>query len=365
MTEPTYRKAYYPALDGLRGIAILLVVLLHNFGFMNYFFFGWLGVDLFFVLSGFLITQILVDTVGRPHYLRNFYVRRMLRIFPLYYLLLIVFLLILPLVRPGSPDVAYYTSHQGWLWTYLQNWLFVFHPQTGSPVLQHTWSLAVEEQFYLLWPIVILVLKTPKRLFIAAFLLLLLVGVCRYVVWINHVANLEYDTLYTFTRIDGICIGAMVALLPRFAPKLLERYTFLIVLLMAAVNFIFYFINDSHRFTLPYLAFLGYTTFAFLFGLLVWEAIRPGHSPLQKILSIAPLRFFGRISYGLYVLHWPVYILFFSYLKNGLNKAGWFSAHQNDLLSAIAVTLMAVVGSIISFRLVETPFLRLKKHYAS
>ncbi len=365
MSEPLHRKTYYPALDGLRGIAILLVVLLHNFGFMNYFFFGWLGVDLFFVLSGFLITQILIDTVGRPHYLRNFYVRRVLRIFPLYYGLLIVFLIVLPLIRPGSPDVAYYTTHQWWLWTYLQNWLFVFHPQAGSPVLQHTWSLAVEEQFYLLWPMVILLVKTPKRLFIAAFLLLVLVGVCRYMVWANHVANLEYDTLYTFTRIDGICIGAMVALLPRFAPRFLDRYTAVIVTLMAAINFAFYFINGSHQFTLPYLAFLGYTTFAFLFGLLVYEVVQPRATVLQKILSISLLRFFGRISYGLYVLHWPIYILFFSYIKNGLNKAGWFSPHQNDLLSACTVTVAAIIGSVLSFQLLEKPFLRLKKHYVS
>ena len=89
-------RQYYPALDGLRGLAILLVLVYHNFGFINYFFFGWLGVDLFFVLSGFLITDILLKTLGKPGYLKNFYGRRLLRIFPLYYLALVLFMFIIP-----------------------------------------------------------------------------------------------------------------------------------------------------------------------------------------------------------------------------------------------------------------------------
>ncbi|MBL0272153.1 MAG: acyltransferase [Chitinophagaceae bacterium] len=103
MTAVNPNRSYYPSLDGLRGVAILLVVFLHNFGFMNYFFFGWLGVDLFFVLSGFLITDILLKTLDKPNFLRNFYMRRILRIFPLFYLTLIIFLLIIPNIKvsPG------------------------------------------------------------------------------------------------------------------------------------------------------------------------------------------------------------------------------------------------------------------------
>src|SRR5215208_5513013 len=96
-------RAYYPALDGLRGVACLLVVIYHNFGFINrYFFFGWLGLDIFFVLSGFLITDILLNAAGSKNFLRNFYVRRMLRLFPLYYASLIIFLIILPRI-PNLP----------------------------------------------------------------------------------------------------------------------------------------------------------------------------------------------------------------------------------------------------------------------
>ena len=128
MTATSQHRPYYPALDGLRGIAILLVVFYHNFGFINYFFFGWLGVDLFFVLSGFLITDILLKSSGRPGFLKNFYVRRVLRIFPLYYLTLFIFFILIPLLDLGVVGFEYYLNNQIWFWTYLQNWLFIFYP---------------------------------------------------------------------------------------------------------------------------------------------------------------------------------------------------------------------------------------------
>ena len=128
MTEVAPVRQYYPALDGLRGVAILMVVIFHNFGFTHYFFFGWLGVDLFFVLSGFLITEILLRTVGTPGYFRNFYLRRILRIFPLYYLLLIICLLVLPAIPSLPVSMNYYTTYQWWYW--LCKWLV----QNNQPV---------------------------------------------------------------------------------------------------------------------------------------------------------------------------------------------------------------------------------------
>jgi peptidoglycan/LPS O-acetylase OafA/YrhL len=206
-------RQHYPALDGLRGVAILLVVFLHNFGFMNYFFFGWLGVDLFFVLSGFLITEILLRTVGKPGFLKNFYARRVLRIFPLFYLTLVICLLLLPSIKSLNLQANYYTDNQLWLWTYLQNWLYVIKEPYGDKLLLHTWSLAVEEQFYLLWPLLILIIRRPKHLLWVMMSILILVGIARYIIWSYKVEDLAYSSLYTFTRIDGLCIGSMVALL--------------------------------------------------------------------------------------------------------------------------------------------------------
>lgn len=357
-------RNYYPALDGLRGIAILLVVFLHNFGFMNYFFFGWLGVDLFFVLSGFLITDILIRTVGKPGYLRNFYGRRVLRIFPLFYLALIICLLILPRFSSLGLETTYYSENQFWIWTYLQNWLFIFKEPYGDKILLHTWSLAVEEQFYLVWPLLILIIRSPKHLLFVMLGILAAAGFARYLVWINQVEDLAYSSLYTFTRIDGLCIGSMVALLQQIRPGFLKKYTSLIVFLMAAVNFGFYFLNHRSGFTLPYLAFAGYTTFAVLFGLLVYEAIDSGPNLIRRILDNRPLKFFGRISYGLYVWHWPVYLLFFDYFRNRIHDRMAGSFRTSEWCSGVIVTGIAIICSMISYRFFEKPFLALKKRFA-
>lgn len=362
-TAVSNNRSYYPALDGLRGVAILLVLFLHNFDFLNYFFFGWLGVDLFFVLSGFLITEILLKTLDQPHYIRNFYMRRLLRIFPLYYLVLIICLLILPNISRLGLNAEYYTSNQGWLWTYLQNWLYSFKEPYGDKLLLHTWSLAVEEQFYLVWPFIILLIRKPKRLLFFVFFLLIAVGVARYAVWVYGDKDLAYSSLYTFTRIDGLCIGCMLALLMRINPGFLTNYTSVVVLLMAGINFGFYFINGQRSFNLPYLAFVGYTTFAVLFGILVYEAVRGTSKIIQFLFDNRLLKFFGRISYGLYVYHWPVYILLFPAtlrLVSGYLPATYRLA---EITSAFIVSAVAVLISVLSFHYFEKPFLRIKDKF--
>ena len=146
-------------LDAVRGIAILVVILHNEAGkhlpaawtpiFAN----GWMGVDLFFVLSGFLITGILLDTKGSQHFIRDFYIRRCLRIWPLYYSLLLFMFVLVPLVRPEEAIEIFGERSQPW-WSYplfLQNF-FVPIPQNAAGPLGVTWSLGIEELFYLLWP---------------------------------------------------------------------------------------------------------------------------------------------------------------------------------------------------------------------
>src|SRR4029077_5645891 len=158
---PRMSAVHIPALDGIRGLAILLVIP-HNTNLMletafhgpaylvkEFLLFGWAGVQLFFVLSGFLISGALLDTQNSPRYYRSFYARRVLRILPLYYGALVVTFLVLTPLRLAPAETLHSQQHQIWLWTFLSNWT---DPQ-GLVVVgfAHFWSLAVEERFYLLW----------------------------------------------------------------------------------------------------------------------------------------------------------------------------------------------------------------------
>ena len=353
----TLNRPHYPALDGLRGVAILLVVIYHNFGFISQSYFGWLGVDLFFVLSGFLITDILLRTVNEPKFLSNFYMRRVLRIFPLYYASLLLFLFIVAPLTSDKIEWEYYQENQIYLWTYLQNWLYIFKEPGSAAILNHYWSLAVEEQFYIFWPLVILLLKKPKYLLAFIGILLIAVIIFRFVLWFYQVEDLAYYNLYTFTRIDGICIGCMVALLMRMNMHFIRNYTFLIVLVFAAVNFGFYFINRENDYSFPYIALVGYTTFAMILGLLVYEAVTRETRFLNMIFGFGLLKFFGRISYGLYIFHWPVYLLISAYYS----EANGFSG---KLLLSLAATGIAILISWLSYRYFERYFLRLKSSYS-
>ncbi len=359
MQSTVPERNYYPALDGLRGAAILLVVVYHNFGFMDYFSFGWLGVDLFFVLSGFLITDILLKTVGQPGYLKNFYIRRALRIFPLYFLCLVIFLFIIPGLFP-PPGVGYYQENQVWLWTYLQNWLYIFKPTDATP-LHHLWSLAVEEQFYLVWPLAILFIRNHKLLLVFISLVLCAVLGLRLWAWLNDDANFAYYQLYTFSRIDGLCIGCMVALLQRINKNFFTKYTAPVVLFFALLNFIFFLLNRRYHFAFPYLALAGYTTFAMLFGLLVQEAISRKTAIINFIFDNALLRFFGKISYGFYVLHWPLYIILAPLFSKWLNgKMGW---SEMQFTVSVSATLIALGLSWLSYHYFEKYFLTLKEKF--
>lgn len=356
-------RIHYPALDGLRGIAILLVVIHHNFDTGGIFFFGWLGVDLFFVLSGFLITDILLRTVNQPGYLKNFYMRRVLRIFPLYYLVLIIVLLIFPLLKLPGVNIQFYTENQIWLWTYLQNWLYIFKFQYGSTILLHFWSLAVEEQFYILWPFIVLLIRKPKWLLAFVLLLLILVNVTRLTVWFMQIPGFAYANFHLFTRVDGICAGAMLAILFRIDASFLRRRIWLIVTILALLNFLFYFISDRFTPRLPFLAFVGYTTFAVIFAYIAYEAILGEIKIINLVCTNRILTFFGKISYGLYVYHWPVYVLWHAKLKTSLSEflfSGWVAG----IISSVLITALAILISVISYRFFESYFLNLKKRFA-
>ena len=354
---------YYPALDGIRGLAIILVILTHNFGYTTYFQFGWMGVDIFFTLSGFLITQIIMKTVHEPGFLKKFYLRRMFRIAPVYYGTLVVCLILLPLFPIKNADLTYFTSNQVWIWIYAQNWLFIFKEPYGAKYLLHLWSLAVEEQFYLFWPLIVLLVRKPKKLFFIVLSLLVLTLIGRYFVWTSHIENLNYYHLYTFTRIDGICIGCMLALLLEVNTALVRRYTLPVVLAFAAFNFVFYFINKSSFHSLPYLAILGYTSFALLFGYLIYEASLNQKGILNILFNNRIMRFLGKISYGLYVFHWPIHLFLFPVFEGILLNNLGLPLYLVPKLSSAITIIIAIIVSSLSYKYFENYFLNLKKRY--
>ncbi len=346
----------------MRGLAILMVIAYHNFSFITPFSFGWLGVDLFFVLSGYLITEILINTEQDQKFLRNFYIRRVLRIFPLYYSTLLVVFFILPRI-PNLPfDLKYYVVNQSWFWFYLQNWLLILKPSSGTNLIHHFWSIAVEEQFYLVWPLIILLLRKPRHLLMLMLIILIFIMLTRTMLWLYKIDNLTYYSLYAFTRVDGICIGCIVALLKKVKPCFINQYQPFIILSFAFLNFGFFLFNRIYEFTFPYFALIGYTTFAMLFGLLVHEGTRHKKTVLNKLLSWRPLSFLGKLSFGLYIFHWPVYLIFFPYLINALGPV-----NQNLILvklsSSIICVIIAIGVSVISFYGFEKHFLVLKAKF--
>jgi peptidoglycan/LPS O-acetylase OafA/YrhL len=357
-------RAYYPALDGLRGLAILLVLFYHNFGYVKLFEFGWLGVDLFFVLSGFLITDILLQTKGTKHYLRNFYMRRVLRIFPIYYLCLVLFIIVFPRLTGNSGAANYYTDNQGWLWMYLQNWLYIAkQTPDGATHLQHFWSLAVEEQFYMVWPLIVLLCRNHKQMLAIITAALVFVLCARVVMWMNHFSSVSYFNLYTFSRIDGLCIGCILSIIRHINPEYIRKNLKFIMLALVTLNVLFLGVKKIFALDIPYLGTFGYFSLAAIFGVVVYIAVTEENRFMKKYFNSRYLRFFGKISYSLYVFHWPLYLIAFPYIVNLLKELS-LPEYSGQLIASLLCSAMAVLVSIFSYRYFESIFMKLKQRFA-
>jgi peptidoglycan/LPS O-acetylase OafA/YrhL len=299
------------AYDGLRGIAILLVLLRHlgedgpasRVGgvFEAALKTGWLGVDVFFVLSGFLITGILVDARGEaaqppPGYFRSFYARRALRIFPAYYLFLAVVVFI------GRPSLSH---GSWWYWSYLSNALIAWHGwPDGTWDTGHLWSLAVEEQFYLVWPTIIAL--TPRRGLPSVCLLCVLAAIAlRFLLILRGYALAAY--VLTPARADTLAIGAVLAIALRAGPRIRDAVAHsappigMLALCMLAVLFATHGLD--HR-----LSYGGLVVGSLATTLATASCIaRIGNGGrLRRALEWAPLVSFGTYSYAVYLVQLPI-----------------------------------------------------------
>lgn len=360
MTPEKHHRPHYPALDGLRGFCCLLVIFYHTFYFIlhKYLSFIWVSIDIFFVLSGYLITDILLNTELNKKSIFNFYIKRGLRVFPLYYLSLIIFFIIFPLLSVTILNIDYYIENQVWFWTFLQNWLMIFNEPSESGLV-HLWSMAVEEQFYLLWPLVILFVKKPSRLLWIILGLLLSVILLRFWLWNIGIEKIEYGNLYSFTRIDGICVGCLVAIFKKIKPGYINKRIAIIIITVAGLNFLFYFLNRESA--MPYFGMIGFFTFSIVVGILVDEIINNEKSFFTKLFGFQPLRFIGHISYGTYIFHLPLYLALKPYVERWASEYLGFASPQ--FLASSILTILSFFVGYLSYRYFEKHFLNMKKKF--
>ena len=335
MSSITYR----PELDGLRAVAVIPVILFHLLpsampG-------GFIGVDIFFVISGFLITSIIIDEIHTEKFaFRNFWARRIRRILPALITMVVtaaaaaIFILDESefhfIGHHGIAALLSYANFSHWL-SATDYWGF---SSESSPFL-HAWSLSVEEQFYLLFPVVLfLFAKYSRQNLVVFFFIITLISLAIFLY------GSQKDSLATFyllpTRIWELGSGALLALYAFDRKSPITHNT-----LLSATGLLFIIASlmlmNKENGTSAYLLLpvLGTTLFI---------AFSNGPNPVSKLLTHSVIRYTGKISYSLYLWHWPVIIL-----------AGKLSVYKNIDISPFVLVLLVVVLSITSYHLIETP----------
>ena len=365
MTTGANEPERIAALDGVRGLAILGVLVMHSLyigpllgldvmahPYARVAWLGWSGVDVFFVLSGFLITAILVRSKGSPRYFRNFYMRRALRIFPLYYLVVGLLLFALPDRAAGGDDVLPHLL-------YYQNFRYAFPHGPQDPALEVTWSLAIEEQFYLLWPLLVWLLSLRGLRALCVALILGAVGLRLLLV----AQGVERTHFLTPCRLDTLAAGALLAVSPRPPAWLGWLAAPLGVAGLIATAF-------SCGVSLPVAPAMQQVGLVctLLMGVGVLTLARSS-AVLQPVFSFAPLRLLGAYSYCIYLTHMLVVERLASELQAlGPELAAALQGWPPVLLTG-AFTLAVVAASLalglVSYHAFERWFLALKRYFPS
>lgn len=357
-------SSHIPALDGLRGIAILLVLVNHlsrgpllaaterakllvRFGDI-----GWTGVELFFVLSGFLITGILLDSKGAANYFSSFYARRALRILPLSYAALFIGFILCPLLgKLGVPLLPRrFSTAQLWYWFYGAN--LVWLVKGGVEYFGHFWSLAVEEQFYFLWPAVVLI--ASRRALPKICIAFVLLAPSLRILLDLHGVDRGITYCLPTSHLDALSMGALAALAVRddaWARRLLPRLNYLIypgLIIFIALGVVYRSVNwdDGPAFIVGALPLEVFFT-----GLLLRAvATTRSSSQFQRVLRLAWLRSWGKHSYAVYVLHVPLLVFYFQVLVPSLIKdlpslRGW--AHHPGMAASIVLTVLFILHTVL------------------
>ena len=356
--RPAITKGFILELDGLRGLAILMVMV-HRFwprpGYgvaADVAGAGWIGVDLFFVISGFLIAGILLDTRGETGYFRNFYARRVLRIFPLYYVFVIgVFIAFAGNAgfREGAGSPLWYLLHLG---NVPEGLLDKPVPYWLGPV----WSLAIEEQFYLTFPLLVFLLDR-RRLTILLVAMIVLAPVIRLVTMMAMPEHERVQYMFTPCRIDTIAAGCLLAVIVRTVDLARWRDTAQLVAFCAVPSVVVLAIASGLERTSPFDRLFGYSLVAVGCASVIALVVFARGARSTAFLRWAPLTYLGKLCFGLYLLHRPADTIVSAFAS----RAGLEGALRlMPLKLAVAVVL-----ATISWRLFERPFLRLKDRFSS
>ncbi len=351
---------YVPALDGLRGLAILMVICYHYFPGIRLFSIGWAGVDLFFVLSGYLITGRLQATLDSKHYFENFIKNRILRVFPLYYAVLIIFFIAVYIhAKDGNSSAStFYSSHWVSFFIFTENWSFIFYGLPDDSYLNHFWSLAIEEQFYFFWPWVIYFISPVRRRLMVICLFILGIVITR--TYLYEFSSLEFNYYFnTFCRTDSLLIGAVLSQLYSENLKIPGRFVNILFAILFFIIITGIYVMKSAGLFSPFMATAGYTCLAFWYACILYMILEE-YSLVKSFFSIPILRYTGKISFGLYVFHWPVLLIL-------RNKATiWGSSHFQFSKSTLSMTstgisiLITFTLSALSYRYFESRFLKYK-----
>ena len=370
---PHGKRTHIPELDGVRGIAVLLVMVYHFGGFYtsaernplaSMISLAWSGVDLFFVLSGFLITTILVETRSDPHFFRNFYLRRGLRILPLYYAYVLFFAFVfLPITHHFHKFTEFHVGQLSLYWIHLSNWSSAWGALENSPI-GHMWSLAIEEQFYFFWPLLVFLL--PERILLLVCLALSAIAInLRLSPAMQAIHLVHTNFLYRLTpfRIETIAYGAIIALLNRQIHGRVARSLAGWACLISGFGLLWHQWSQGHTFNDRSLnmATFGYTAVGLCATGIVSLALRyEGSTTLYaRLLRSSVLRAFGKYSYAMYIFHF------------GLGQYSYRAFHRfvGYPLMVLIVNCSFGIGlcfllAKVSWKYFESPILALKDRIA-
>ena len=360
-SQTTVIKGHIPQLDGIRGLAIILVISFHYWGNIPIFSFGWCGVDLFFVLSGYLITSRLIALQQQKNSLQKFYINRALRILPLYYLTLIIFYAGFNLLVRNQNFYLFDFYNRNWLSfaLFFQNWTFM-HTGIKENFLEHFWSLAVEEQFYLMWPFFLYLTWQKKFFFKLIFFIIILIILTRTFLYFQYPEWSDYRRYFynTFCRMDAFLIGGCLYFFQKNdkAKKFVAFYPMAAMAIVAGI----YFTKNASGIANPFISTIGFTLIAIAFAGLIYGASSNSSKFLSTIFNYAWLRFTGKISYGLYIFHWLVLRTLEPRFENCLLKCGYFNEQAANGISLFVCLLITYLISIVSYFYFETYFLKRK-----